>query len=237
MCNFYFSFGIICCLASTTGTLDFFLALTLTFFWYLALIIMALSLSLAGILRFKSLWNNSVDQGIQIFGPDTCAILIVRFITILIDIVFVFSVVFFKQTFPGRFFILCNEQSMSAMDIIRNNPFILIYVLPPGFATAINILCKWYAAYLSAKLDEGNSKSKFDFSLGGSILISIQVFAIFLTSFFRCYYQLRVVFPCSATAYSLSLPLYIIFSNDKMKRHFKKAMSNRNLLVWLAFYS
>ena len=225
-CNFCFSLGIIFCLGSSTETLDFGFALILTLFWYFVINLISLSLSLAGILRMTSLWNNSVDQGIQIFGPDKFAIRVVRFASILIGIVFISIVSLLMQIFPGTYYIFYNENSISPSDIMSSNPFTPIYMFPPGIATAINILCKSYDIYLSAKLKDGNSSTKFDLSLGGSIVISIKVFAIVLSTFFSRFEQLWILFPCMITAHAVCLPLYIILSNERMKRLLKEYMSN-----------
>ena len=156
--------------------------------------------------------------------------------SILIGFVYTISVALFMQIFPGIYFIFYNQQSISTRDIIESNPFTVMYMVLPGIATTVNIFCKCFAIYTSAKFEGSvkNTGSKFDFSLGGSILISIQIFAIAISINVDRFYQLRIIFPYLISAHALVLPLYIILTNVRMKRVLKESMSdflfNVNLL-------
>ena len=76
----------------------------------------------------------------------------------------------FLQMFPGSFFIFYIDQNLTVADIERNNPRTIVYMIPPGITTLINIICKLYALYVSGKMNKEknmeNVPTKFDLSLG-----------------------------------------------------------------------
>ena len=214
--NFCFTLAIIGCLCSSTQTLDFVLSLVISNVWYFSICLISLSLSLAGLLRFKALLNNSLDDGIHFLGQDNQAICVVRLVSVILSVFSLCSMTLFLQIFPGVFFVFYIDQNLTIADIERNNPRAILYMIPPGITTLINIICKLHALYLSGKIE--NVITKFDLSLGGSILISAQLFSVGISTMFQRYHRLCIIFPCMITSNLVFIPMYIIFTNNKLEK-------------------
>ena len=220
--NFWFSLAIIGCSCSYTHTLDFVFALIISNLWYFSICLISLSLSLAGLLRLRMLVNNSLDDGIHFFGQDNQAICVVRLLSTIISLFFLFTMTLFLQIFPGVFYVFYIDQNLTIADVDRNTPYTIVLMIPPVIATVINIICKLYALHLSNKMQEEkhseNATMKFDLSIGGTILISSQLFAVLISSVFQRSHRLFVIFPCMITSNVVLIPLYIIFTNEKIEK-------------------
>jgi hypothetical protein len=232
-CNLCFSIAVTGCLCSTSLTLNFAFSLTISIVWYFSIFLISLSLSLAGLLRFGTLFYNSLDNGIHFLGQDNQAICVVRIVLTVTSLIFLISFNLFLQKFPGVFYIFYIDQDLTITDIERNNPYTILYIIPSGIAAIINVICRLYEYYLSSQMQEDNlvenTSKKFEFSLGGAILISSQLFVVAFSTFIQRLHRLFVIFPCMLTTNLVFIPLYIIFRNKKIEKMLFEYMSYYNI--------
>jgi len=136
----------------------------------------------------------------------------------------IFILVFGFQIFPAPFYIFYHPENLSMQSIGKAAPGALIYFLPAILASIVNIFCK-IVSFLLKSVDQ-QWMDKFSFSIGASIVTSLSMLLFALSTFVNRYWRMILIYPLLMFTFLVILPLYIIWSNDKMKTCFKEEVSN-----------
>ena len=133
------SVTLISCLSANEMVLGMPLAIFLADTIYFFISCIALLMTVSSILRLITITTNSEEAGIQLLGPDDKALFIIRIMTIMMTL---FSIVFGHfglKSFPPPFAILVNNEKVIAISrMLKNDPGIFLYFLPPLTAAISN---------------------------------------------------------------------------------------------------
>lgn len=128
------------CLFSSDFTLSHTTAVVVSNIFYMILEIGAVEMTVSSILRLITLLKTSEEVGIQLFGTDDKAILIVRVVAAVAAVtVLVLANVAF-ETAPLSVDLLTRVSQISVKDILRRKPYTIFYLVLVIQAFASNVL-------------------------------------------------------------------------------------------------
>ena len=212
--EFFYSLGILGCLASPDNVLAFVPAFVFAAGASLFVFLFTVSLFISGLLRLLTLVTRSEEAGLQLLGPDDVAIRVVRMIASTFSVTFLLTLIGGYQILPGPFYIFYHDQNLSVQSFEKLVPGTNIYFVPAVFAAVVNILCKMFSLFL--KLE-----TEFSFSLSGAILFSFAMLIMAGSSFVGRRIRIVIVYPMLMFSFLVLIATYIIVTNDKMRKKLK----------------
>jgi len=213
----FFSVGIILCLISNDLTLNFELSLTLTMLIYFALMNCFSILTITGALRLITLVSNSEQYGIQSFGPDYIAVWKIRLMSFSFVVSLMLYCIMFHQSIPAFLYDLYHSYRISSLEIIKQDPFSVIYPMPIAMAFTVNTIAKIYNIVIKKQIF-GPAEDKFALSLGNVLIFPLLIILLKLLQFEDRYKCLVLLYPVVLMLSSVAFPLAIILKHKQMKK-------------------
>ena len=158
------------------------------------------------------------------------------FVTLKCTSLFFQLVMIFKlKAHSGLFSLLHQSLEKSHFDTFQENPFVLLYLVWPIAAIAVNFATKVYAEKLVRNLSEsskiftiswpekevariGRKADRFSFSLNAVIFLPLVILFAVVSSVASRSVKLLIFYPLQMTLMAVALPYFIILKNPKMKK-------------------
>jgi len=136
----FMSITFMCCQFSDDFTLSYPLALALTNIVYTGFEFVSIFMAISSFLRLLTILKHSEEAGIQLFGADDQAIMLLRTVAGFLSVTIILATNLFFETAPPTVKVLTEFQNVSASDVFQKSTNSYIYIVLPCLAVALNLL-------------------------------------------------------------------------------------------------